>query len=319
MVRAALALAALAALVSPAAAQASEPFPDFNVRHPTLKVDANGRALVEYTTQRGVRRHVFVWGATNAVTPPTQTSRQVRFAYDFGGGWRIARKPLWKSVRNTCRRYDGPPLAHLVAACRARDGSYWALQSWQRRLPLLGFDAWLPIQSAWELHVSHWSTVLPALEAHVNWTYGQAHVGVFGRLSYLGHPVHGFSTSSEGSPRDRYARNVYIDTFNSAYGPGWRRESGILTHRPTGTFCHSFVPGQRPFAGYPSQAPRPSGRGARYRMTVMGPGVTPVVTWESAGLSAYDHSSAEHRTTEQRANEAFDRIMAGDRICAGER
>ena len=50
----------------------------------------------------------------------------------------------------------------------------------------------------------------------------------------------------------------------------------------------------------------------------MGPGVTPVVTWESAGLPQFDHSS-EHRATEQRANEAFDRIMAGDRKCAAER
>ena len=319
MVRAALVLAALAALLAPGLAQASEPLPDFNVRQPTLKVDAKGRALVEYTTQRGVRRHVFVWGAINAVTPPTQSRRQVRFRYDFGGGWGIARKPLWRSVRNTCQPYDGPQVAYLVTACKARDGSYWALQSWQRRLPLLGFDAWLPIQSAWELHVSHWNSGLPALEAHVNWTYGQEHVGVFGRFSYLGHPVHGFSSSSAGNPRDRYARNVYIDTFNSAYGAGWRRESGILTHRPTGTFCHSFVPGQRPFAGYPSQSPRPSARGERYRISVMGPGVTPVVTWESSGLPAYNHSSADHRTTERRANEAFDRIMAGDRVCARER
>ena len=310
--------AALAAVAFPGAAGASEPFPDFNVKRPTLKVNANGQALVEYTTERGLRRHVIVWGAVNSVVPPAQTTRQVRFNYDFAGGWGIARKQLWRTFKNRCRRYDGPALPYLVAACKAPDGSYWALQTWQRRLPLLGFAPWLPIQNSWELHVAHWNTELPVLEAYVNWTYGLTQQGVFGRLSYLGHPVHGFSTSAEGNPRDRYARNVYIDTLNSAYGPGWKRESGILTHRPTGTFCHSFVPGQIPFAGYPSKEPRPSSRGERYRISVMGPGVTPVLQWEAAALPLYSGSS-EHQAVEQRANETFDRVMAGDRICAGER
>ena len=70
--------------------------------------------------------------------------------------------------------------------------------------------------------------------------------------------------------------------------------------------------GQKPFAGYPSQAPRPSARGERYRISVMGPGVTPVLMWEGAGLPPY-------KTVEARANASFDRIMAGDRICARER
>jgi hypothetical protein len=245
--------------------------------------------------------------------------RQARFSYDFAGGWGKYRKVLWQRFRNTCRKYDGPPLPYFVAACKARDGSYWALQRWQRRLPLLGFDPWLPIHNAWELHVSHWNTELPVLEAYVNWTYGFQWQGVFGRLSYLGHPVYGFSSSREGNPRDRYSRNVYIDTLNSAYGRGWRRESGILTHKGTGTFCHSFVPGQRPSAGYPSQAPRPSARGERYRISVMGPGVTPTLMWEAAGLPPFSASNPEHEVIEERANAAFDRIMAGDRICARER
>ena len=136
----------------------------------------------------------------------------------------------------------------LVAACKAPDGSYWAVQRWQRRLPLLGFDPWLPRQSAFELHVSHWSGPLPVLEAYPNWTYKGAWQGVFGRYTYLGSPVYGFGATAKGIPKDGYGRNLYIDTLNSAYGPGWKRESGILTHKGTGTFCHSFVP-QRPFAG----------------------------------------------------------------------
>jgi hypothetical protein len=140
-------LLALAALAVPSAAGASEPFPDFNVKNPNLRVNAKGRALVEYTTDKGLRRHVIVYGAVNA-NSPSQTAPQVRLKYDFAGGWGLARKQLWKTWKNACRRYDGPALPYFVAGCKARDGSYWALQSWQRRLPLLGFDPWLPLQSS---------------------------------------------------------------------------------------------------------------------------------------------------------------------------
>jgi hypothetical protein len=319
MARGLVAAALVAALVAPAQARGSESLPDFNVQRPTLKVNKRGQALVEYTTTRGLRRHVLVWGATGAVVPPTQSVRQARFRFDFSGGWRSARRPLWRTFANGCRKYDGPPLPQFVAGCKAPDGSYWALQTWQRRLPLLGFAPWLPIHTAWELHVSHWRGPLPVLEAHVNWTYGVSYVGVFGRFTYQGHPVFGFSTAPSGNPRDRYARNVYIDTLNSAYGPGWRRESGILTHRATGTFCHSFVPGQRPFAGYPSQEPRPAAQGSRYRVSVMGPGVTPVLMWEGGGLPTFNAGDPSHHAVEANANAAFDRVMAGDRICARER
>jgi hypothetical protein len=311
------ATAALLALVAAAPANASEQFADMNLRKPTLNVNTKGQALVEYTTEGGLRRHVLLWGAINA-NHPSRDVRQVRFRRDFTGGVATFKRALWRTFADSCRRYDGPALAYLVAACKAPDGSYWALQSWQRRLPLLGFAPWLPIHDDYELHVSHWSGPLPVLEAYVNWTYGMQFQGVFGRLTYLGQPAFGFSSSSEGNPRDRYSRNVYIDTFDSAYGPGWRRESGILTHQNTGTFCHSFVPGQRPFAGYPSQEPRPAAPGSSYRVSVMGPGVTPVLMWEGTGLPQFNGSGAHH-TIEANANATFDRVMAGDRICARER
>jgi hypothetical protein len=308
----------LAALLLAPSAAASEQFADMNLRKPTLKVNAKGQALVEYTTEQGLRRRVLMWGAINS-NHPTRDANQVRFRRDFTGGMHTFKRPVWKRFANACRRYDGPALAYLVAACKAPDGSYWALQSWQRRLPLLGFDPWLPIHDDYELHVSHWSGPLPELEVFVNWTYGLQYVGVFGRLSYLGQPVFGFSSSKEGNPRDRYSRNVYIDTYDSAYGAGWKRESGILTHQNTGTFCHSFVPGQRPFAGYPSQEPRPAAPGTRYRVSVMGPGVTPVLMWEGNGLPRFDGGNPSHHSYEAQANAAFDQVMAGDRICSRER
>ena len=38
----------------------------------------------------------------------------------------------------TCPKYTGPALAWSVAACTAPDGSYWAVQEWQRQLPDYG-------------------------------------------------------------------------------------------------------------------------------------------------------------------------------------
>jgi hypothetical protein len=136
--------------------------------------------------------------------------------------------------------------------------------------------------------------------------------GLFGRLTYLGQPVHGFSSTRDGNPRDRYGRNVFIDTLNSAYGAGWKRESGILVHTPTGTFCHSFVP-QKPFPGYPSDATRPAAPGERYRFSVMGPGVTPVISVEVPGLTVADRQSAGSMDA------VWDRVLTGDARCAPER
>jgi hypothetical protein len=312
LLRLLLPLCALAcALGSPALA--SESLTDFNPTFRSLAVNAKGEALVTYTRSDGKVRHVLVWGAVNANAPIDPAVKQVRFKYDYAAGWgKYRNAKYWSTFKNACGRYDGPALPYLVAACKAPDGTYWALQSWQRALPLLGFDAWKPSQTQFELHVSHWSGELPKLEIYAHWTYGGEWQGLFGRLSYLGNPVHGFGSTGDGNPRDRYGRNVYIDTFNSVYGAGWRRESGILAHKPTGTYCHSFV-SQKPFPGYPSQAMRPPAPGDKYRVTVMGPGVTPVIQWEGLGLTAADRASAASITA------VFDALMAGDARCAGER
>jgi hypothetical protein len=305
-----LATLALGAVTSPAGA--SEPLSDANVTLLSLKANAKGEALITYRRSDGLVRHVLVWGALNARAPSSDVP-QVRFKWDYAGGWGKYRNgKYWQRFRDACRPYDGPQLALLVAACKAPNGTYWTIQAWQRRLPLLGFDPWLPEQSNWELHVSHWSGELPVLEVYPNWTYDGAWQGIFGRYSYLGAPVFGFGATAKGVPKDKYGRNLYIDTFNSAYGPGWKREAGILTHKGTGTFCHSFVP-QRPFASYPSQNVRPAASGERYRVTAGGPGVTPVMQTEIVGLTAAD------RSRDAEFNATFDRVLAGDRACASER
>ena len=305
-------LVAAAALGATSAAPASELVQDANVQLLSLKVNGKGEALLAYRLGSGRLRHVLAWGALNAL-PPSETTPQVRFRWDYAGGWGKYRNArYWRTFQNRCRPYDGPPLAMLVAACKAPNGTYWTVQAWQRRLPLLGFDPWLPQHTNWELHLAHWSGELPVLELYANWTYGGHWQGVFGRYTYLGQPVFGFGANAKGVPRDRYGRNVYIDTLNSVYGPGWRREAGILTHRGTGTFCHSFVP-QRPPAGYPSQELRPAAAGERYRVTVGGPGVLPVMQAEVQGLAHDD------RGRDAELDAIFGRVMAGDRVCAGER
>jgi hypothetical protein len=310
-----LAVLGLAASTS-APAPASERFSDFDVTNATLQVNARGEALVTYRRAGGQARHVLVYGAINS-RHPSETVPQVRFEYDYSGGWGTYRRAYWKSFVNACGRYDGPPLAYAVVACTAPDGTHWALQRWIRLQPLLGFAPFRPEHTRSELHVSHWGGELPMLAASTNWTYG-SRVGVFGRLTYRGVPHHGFGATPTGNPKDRYGRNVYIDTFNSAYGPGWKRESGILVHKGTGTFCHTFLP-QRPAAGYPSRELRPAAPGERYRFTVIGPGVTPVLQTEIRGLPTFRETDPEHRKLEASFNSLFDRMMAGDRICARER
>jgi hypothetical protein len=311
-----LALAALAALaaacVASAPGSASRPLYDSNVAFLALKVNGKGEALVTYRRGDGRVRRVLAWGALNA-RHPAEGIPQVQFKFDYAGGWGKYRDgKYWSRFKNACKPYDGPPLALLVAACKAPDGTYWAVQSWQRRLPNLGFEPWLPVHTNVELHLSHWSGELPVLEAYPNWTYGGAWQGIFGRLTYLGVPVHGFSATDRGVPKDFYGRNLHIDTLNSSYGAGWKREAGILTHRPTGTFCHSFVP-QRPFSWYPSQEVRPPAPGERHRVTVSGPGVLPVLQVEIAGLTAAD------RARDGDFNAVFDRVMVSDKLCSPER
>jgi hypothetical protein len=156
-----------------------------------------------------------------------------------------------------------------VTACTAPDGSHWALQSWQRALPVYG-AAPTAKQAAWELRLSHWTGAAAQLRVRLNWAYGRFH-HLFGTLTYRGRPVHGFRSTPAGQPLDTFGRNVYLDTLDSAYGAGWRRENGFLTHLGSGAFCYGLFPHDG----------RPSGAGQRYRATVSGPGVTPDVAWEA--------------------------------------
>jgi hypothetical protein len=289
-----LPLSAALLLFSASPAFASEII-DRNAHAVRLAVDANGQALVSYTV-RGRGMHVRVWGAVNA-RQPTKSRPQIRFRKDYSGRY-------WTSFRNQCRPYDGPALAFRVAACTAPDGSYWALQAWRRTLP--NFDG-RPRSSlgAWELHLSHWSRAIARLEAWTDWVYGGRYHHLFGQFTYDGQPVYGFAATRVGSPLDGYGRNIYVDTLDSRYGKGWRRENAFLAHRPTGIFCYGFYP-------FTSRGP---GNGAQYRLNAVGPGVTPDVSITIPGLHDYDARNPADVEYEKQQDGLLNSIIGVDKKC----
>jgi hypothetical protein len=246
-------LVAAAMLVACASARASQLI-DRKTSDVHLSVSARGVATLTYTAH-GRRRHVIAWGARDALAP-TKARAQVRLRLDYSGGWGAFGRPIWQAP-DVCRPYRGPKLAWLVAACTAPDGSYWAVQRWRRLIPNGGSTG------PWELHLSHWSGELAVLRIRV--AARPRTDLLFGQYTYHGAPVHGFSTTSRGAPLDSFGRNVYVDTFGSAYGSGWHREAGFLARNPSGIFCYALGPAH--------------GRGTLYRATALGPGVTPIVTW----------------------------------------
>jgi hypothetical protein len=246
-----------------------------NVSRPTLAIDRQGRAHVSYYT--GGRRTVLVAsGAINARTP-SRSVPQVKFHIRYGVGG-----------KGVCIPYDGPSLAWLVKACKAPDGSYWALQRWQRLKPNYGGT-----QGLWELHLSHWTGPLAQLVIYQNWAY-RRYRHLFGRLTYRGQGVYGFKATGAGSPLDSYGRNVYVDTFNSAYGKGWHRENSFLTHHrgnTLGDFCYGFFP----------HSGHPVGKGTKYRATVEGPGVTPDVMWAADDIGAFNREVQDQQQALERS------------------
>src|SRR5437588_8586467 len=151
MLRLAVLLAALSC-VFPGAAFASQLI-DRNATGIQLGVNAQGQALLTYRAE-GQLKHVLVWGAVDGRTPNPSVP-QVEFRVDYAGGWGVYHKLVWKGFKNACRAYTGPQLVWFTLGCTARDGSYWAVQQWQRPLPDLGFTPWKPVQAARELRISH--------------------------------------------------------------------------------------------------------------------------------------------------------------------
>lgn len=291
---------------------------DRNAKQVRLAVDGSGRALLTYDAA-GARRHVLaLGGAINALAPSPGRS-QVAFRLDYGGGWGAYHRTVWQRFHNACRPYHGPPLAWLVAACTAPDGSFWALQSFPQPLPDLGFTPWLASQRATWLELSHWRGPLPKLAVWQDWVYDMRYTQIFGRLTYLGQPVYGFNTTRDGAPTDGFGRLVYLDTYDSAYGRGWRRENSFVTHNPTGIFCYGFYPFDPTTGGYDhppgTTAARGPGTGTRYRLTAEGPGVLPDITWHGTALRPSRGPSSRDAALQQKMTQQLRSLLGPDKLC----
>jgi hypothetical protein len=253
-----------------------------------LAVNASGKALLTYKIN-GATRHLLVSGAVNAL-PPSRTTPQVKFNMTQLGP-RGKDKKVWAKFKNKCTSYDGPALAFVVVACKAPDGSYWAVQSWQYWFPFFGYQPWLPYQDDVAFHVSHWTGPLAQIEMWASWIDvgrgASAPHDVIARVSYGGSTVFGYVVKPGGVPGDGYGRVVYIESLDSLFGAGWSRITGILARNPSGMVCHSMIP-QMAFSNYPNPHEVDPGPGKAYRAYTEGPGVTPLVLTEVQDPGNYD-------------------------------
>ena len=264
---------------------------DRNALNVRLAVNQAGIAMITYSKRGSMKKvnHVLAKGATNA-RPPSQVAKQVEFKLDRAGGWGFFRKAkYWKSFKNVCGPYMGPQLAWFVAACTMPDGSHWAVQSWQRMLANYGLPS-TGLRNSWELRLSHWNTDIPVLTINLDWSWAGRFDNLWGLYTYNGSPVYGYKQTRQGKPLDHYGRNIYVDTYNSAYGPGWKRENSFLAHPPTGGFCYGFSIHRK--SGI-------TGKGEKYRATVQGPGVAPDVFWTGDALGPYDALLDQQLNTQQ--------------------
>ena len=282
-------LAALLVPLGTGSAKAST-IVDRNATGIKLAVNTEGEALVTYT-DAGQVKHVLAWGAIGA-TKPTAAGKQVALSLDYAGGYGKYSRAYWQNFGSSCPKYTGPKLAWFVTACDAPDGSFWALQSWQRALPDYGVNP-TSQQAVWELHLSHWKGPLAVLKVKMDWAYRKFD-HMYGSFTYDGSGVYGFHSTPAGQPLDTFGRNLYVDTYNSAYGSGWKRDNSFLTHQPNGTFCYGFYP----------HGGHPAGNGSQYRATIQGPGVTPDVEWQGPAPGPYDAALSQAAQADQKLDYA---------------
>jgi len=308
--RRSLLLVVVLVLALPGVASAAQLI-DRNASNVHIATNAKGEALLTYT-KGGAAKRILIWGAINAL-PPSAGGHQAKFSLDYAGGWGKYHTQYWKVFKGGCGKYDGPAIPNMVAACKASDGSYWAAQEWPQPLPDLGFAPWTPELRAQWLEVSHWSGELPTLEVHMGWVY-QGFQQIFGRYTYKGQPVFGFGTTSVGAPTDNFGRLIYLDTHNSVYGSGWRRENSFVPHNPTGAFCYGFYSFDPTKGGYKHPAgvteKRGPGIGDMYRLTASGTGVTPNIAVTFPAIGAYDSSRAVDRLASDQLLRSY-----GDKSC----
>ena len=212
-------------------------------------------------------------GAKNAIAP-TRARKQVKFKLDYSGGWGTYRKNVWKTFKDHCQAYDGPSIQWLTFACKAPDGSYWA------RAEVAAPAAELRAQR--QAHAPGLGAPPLALVAASCPSSSSSSTGRAGACT--GSTTTSSATCATGAspctasarrrPAFRWTRSAGTSTSTRStrkYGTGWKRENSFLTHRGSGVFCYGFYP----------HGKSPVGKGEKYRATVIGPGVTPDMFWQS--------------------------------------
>ena len=188
---------------------------------------------------------MLAWGAINA-RQPNPSIPQVKFKLDYSGG------KSWRTFKNTCQalrralaRLGGDRVQvqrrHVLGAASV------AADAPERRLPPLACIADRVGAAPVALEGP-----IAELEVYPNWVYSSHFHALFGRATYGGIAIYGFKTTRYGAPLDTYGRNLYLDSFNSKYGPGWHRENSFVAHGPSGMFCYGFYP-YSSYPGYPAQ------------------------------------------------------------------
>ena len=205
---------------------------DRNARGVTLKVDCEGPGASSRTRRAG-RSGTSSPGARSTRSHRPPASRQVDFKLDYSGGWGTYKKDVWKTLRNTCGPYTGPPLAWRVTRLHGQ-GRH------QLGAPVVAADA-PELRRRAECEAGRLGAPALALDGAAARADGQHELG----LREVRPPLRDVplqrarpSTASSRPPAatrsTRFGRNLYVDTFNSAYGPGWKRENSFLMHKGTG-------------------------------------------------------------------------------------
>ena len=231
--------------------------------------------------------------------PAVEDGQAGHFKIDYSGGWGSFGKPIWKTIKNTCAPVRRPGSSVARRGCKAPDGSLLGAAG-------LAADASEPRHDAVEARASaSGSSTSPtgaasSRDRRLHSTGFTAGVPPSLRAFTYRATRSWLQDTPRGAPLDSYGRNVYLDTFNSAYGDGWRRENSFLVHNPSGNFCYGFYMHDR-YPGYPAAR---DGRRATGRSTAsrMGPGVTPVVGSEprARGLRPLQLGAGRHTRRDER-------------------
>lgn len=256
-----------------------------NAKNVKLEVSRDGTSALLSYTANGRNWYVLASGAVNA-RQPKSGAKQVSF--------RLRRSTTRPAFAGGCSGAR-PDVPFLVTACSA-GGSSWAAQEWQRALPNFGV-APTGLKALPELHLSHWSGAVAQLSLRADWSFAGKWQHIYGSLTYHAKAVYGFGTTRFGSPTDAFGRVVYLDTRDSAYGKGWVRENGFVTHNPTGVFCYDLTPHRNGLIP----------AGSAYRASAIGPGVTPDVSAFVLSSGAYDPAVDQAANTEL--------AQMNDRLC----